>query len=242
MKDRYERQRLLREIGDRGQERLLSSSVTIIGCGALGCAQAQLLVRAGVGSLRVVDRDVVELGNLHRQIIFDEQDVAEGLPKAEAAAGKLRLMNRDVRIEPVVLDVNADNVRDVIGEPDLVLDATDNTETRYLMNEACVEKGTPWIYGGVLGTEGLMLPVLPGRGPCLRCLFPEAPPPGAVPTCESMGVINTAPVLVAALQATMAVRMLVGSPPEPRLTIVDLWAPEMRQIEIEREPSCVCCG
>ncbi|MFW6369378.1 MAG: ThiF family adenylyltransferase [Myxococcota bacterium] len=240
--DRYARQRALPQIGDEGQERLSASTVIIIGCGALGCAQAQLLARAGVGVLRLVDRDFVELSNLHRQLLFDEQDALRRRPKAEAAALHLEAANSDVVIEPLVRDVDASNVLEIIGHGDLVLDATDNVETRYLLNDACVSIDMPWVYGGAAGTQGLVMPVLPGSGPCLRCVFREPPPPGSLPTLEAGGVLNTGPALIAALQATVAQQILVGASLEPELLSVDLWQSRFRSISVRREPDCPCCG
>ncbi len=240
--DRYARQRVLPEIGDEGQERLLGARVVLIGCGALGCAQAQLLVRAGVGHLRIADRDIVELENLHRQVLFDEEDAERGRPKAEAAARRLRDASSEVTIEPLVKDVTARNILDVIDSADIVLDATDNVETRYLINDACLSSGLPWIYGGVVGTEGLVMPIVPERGPCLRCVFPEPPPPGTLPTCDVAGVLNTGPVIVASLQVTAAFRVLLGSPPDGHLLTVDPWRLSFRRIELSRQPDCPCCG
>ncbi len=233
---------MLPEIGHDGQERLLRSKALIIGSGGLGCAQAQLLVRAGLGSLVLVDSDVVEIENVHRQVLFDEEDAKLRRPKAEAAASKLRRVNSEVGIEPMVMKVTADNILELIEGIDVVLDATDNIETRYVINDACVLRNTPWVYGGISGTQGLVMPVLPQSGPCLRCLFPEPPPSSALPTVDVAGVVNTGPPLIGSLQVTAAFRILIGSPADPHLLSIDPWRSSFRRIEVSREPSCRCCA
>jgi molybdopterin/thiamine biosynthesis adenylyltransferase len=240
--ERYSRQTVLKEIGAAGQKRLLDSRVLVVGCGALGCTQAQLLARAGVGTLRLVDRDFVELSNLQRQLLFDEDDVASRLPKAEAAARKLRRVNSAIQIEGLVTDLTPRNALELVASSDIVLDATDNLETRYLLNDASVKLGKPWIYGGAVGSSGVLLPVVPGEGPCLRCLFGEPPPPGTLPTCDLLGVLNTAPALVATLQVTEALRLLLGEPARPRVVTADLWDLSVRRVEVARDPACRCCG
>lgn len=243
MDDRYARQRILPELGDAGQAKLQASAVLILGCGALGSAQAGLLARAGVGHLRLVDRDVLELNNLQRQVLYTEQDVADRLPKAIAARNRLAAINSEVRIVPQVRDAHPGNMVNLLEDMDLVLDGTDNFETRYLLNDACVKSKTPWIYGGVIGTSGMVMPVEPNKGPCLRCLFPEPPPPGSLPTCDTAGVLNTAPAAVAALQATEAFRLLTGQPrSEHHLTSLDLWSGALQRVQIQREADCPCCG
>lgn len=240
--DRYSRQRVLAEIGDSGQQKLLEATVLIVGCGALGSIQGELLTRAGVGRIRIADRDLLELNNLQRQFLFDEEDVAARLPKAEAAARKLRKINSSVMLEPLVVDVTPQNVESLIGDAALVLDATDNFETRYLVNDACVKLGKPWIYGGVIGTTGMTMAVNLGSGPCFRCLFPDAPEPGSLPTCETLGVLNTVPTLIAALQATAALRILVGEPAEAQLQLIDAWKGSHRAISVKRTADCPCCN
>jgi molybdopterin-synthase adenylyltransferase len=241
--DRYSRQRVLPEIGAEGQRRIQASVAVVIGCGALGCVQAQLLVRAGVGTLRIVDRDLVEEHNLHRQLLFDEEDARARLPKAVAAARRLAAVNSRADIRALVVDANADNVEELVSGADVVLDGTDNFETRYLLNDACVKHGTPWVYGGVVGTVGVAMTVLPGAGPCLRCLWLEAPEPGLLPTCETAGVLNTVPTLIAAWQATEALKLLVGVRPQGHgLLTVDLWEGSLQTLAVRREPTCPCCG
>src|SRR5258708_7657924 len=180
--ERYSRQVRFPALGEEGQRKLVGSRVTVCGCGALGTVLANHLVRAGVGRVRIVDRDFIETHNLQRQILFDEQDVADNLPKAEAAARKLRLINSQVAIEPVVTDIDHTNILDLVGDADLILDGTDNFETRYLINDAAVKLGKPWIFGGVIGSEGQTMTVVPGRTPCIRCLIQTTPPPGMTPT------------------------------------------------------------
>ncbi len=241
MADRYSRQTVLAEIGRAGQERLGASSVVVIGCGALGCAIAELLVRAGVGRVRVVDRDIVELDNLHRQLLFDERDVAARLPKAAAAADKLRAINSEVEVEAKVLDVAPHNILPLLHGVDLALDGTDNLETRYLLNDACLDRGRPWVYGGAVGTVGMTMNLMPG-GPCLRCLFPEPPPPGSLPTCETRGVLNTLPAMVATCQVTEAIKILTGADVSTDLVVLDPWEGSFRRVPVQRAADCPACG
>ena len=238
---RYERQMLLPELGEEGQRELLASRVVIVGCGALGSNLATLLVRAGVGYVRIVDRDLLETHNLHRQVLFDEDDL--GRSKAVAAARKLRRINSGVTVEEHHEEVNAANLEQYVSDVDVVLDGTDNFETRFLVNDACVKHGIPWVYGGVIGCTGMTMTVLPGSGPCLRCLFPDPPPPGVLPTTATHGVLNTAPALIADLQATEAIKLLVR-PEDLRVDLlsVDLWGRSFRSLEVERDPSCPTCG
>ena len=240
--ERYARQVALKEIGTEGQAKIRASSVLVVGSGALGCMQAQLLARAGVGRLRLVDRDFVEVVNLHRQTLFDEDDARMTLPKAEAASRRLRKANSDVQVEAVVADVTARNIEALLDGVDVALDATDNFETRYLVNDACVKLGKPWVHGGAMGVSGNLMTIRPGVGPCLRCLFPKPPPPGSLPGCHIVGVLNTAPAIVASLQVTEALRLLVGDAPATcHLTAIDLWDPRLQRVEVKRDPDCICC-
>lgn len=241
--DRYARQRVLPQIGADGQQKILRSSVLLVGCGALGSVQATLLARAGIGKLRIVDRDIVEENNLQRQLLFDEDDARLGLPKAVAAVRKLRRINSTIALEAVVADLTSRNIEELMAGTLLVMDGTDNFETRYLINDACVKHGRPWVYGGVIGTSGMTLAVLPKRGPCLRCTVPIPPPPASLPTCETAGVLSTASCTVASFQVTKALRIVVdGHPEEPRLEVLDPWRGEFRSLHVTREPSCCCCG
>jgi len=241
--NRYARQQVLPEIGTDGQARLKQARVLIVGCGALGCFQSELLARAGVGFMRVVDRDVVEKSNLARQILFDEGDADAHAAKADAAGRRLRAVNSSIVVETLAADVTARNIEALLDGVDIVLDGTDNFETRYLVNDACVKHGKPWVYGGVLGTSGMSMLVRPGEGPCLRCLIPDAPQPGSFPTCDTAGVLNTAVAVVASLQATAAIRRLVGPvPPECFLTSLDVWNGSFHTFEVKREEACPCCS
>ena len=240
--DRYARQRLLEVFGSDGQDRLAAGTALVVGCGALGSNLASLLARAGVGTLRLVDRDLLDVTNLHRQVLYDEADVAQGLPKAVAAARRLRAINSDVTVHDVVADVSPRTLAPLLEGVDLVLDGTDNFETRYLINDACVSRGVPWVYGGVVGTVGMTLTVLPGEGPCLRCVFPEPPPAGSLPTCDTVGVLNTGPALVAALQATEAIKLWVDrGAVDTKLRHVDLWDGSLRALEVLRADDCPTC-
>ncbi len=174
---RYSRQMLFSQIGESGQKQIQDSSVLIVGCGALGTVSANHLVRAGVGRVKIVDRDYVELENLQRQILFDEEDARSSLPKAVAAVDKLKKVNSDILIEPFVLDVNPKNVESLVNAVDLVLDGTDNMETRFLINDACIKNGVPWIYAGVVGSEGMTMDIIPGKTACFRCLIQSPPLP-----------------------------------------------------------------
>jgi molybdopterin/thiamine biosynthesis adenylyltransferase len=214
----------------------------VVGCGALGSTIASTLVRAGVGSIRIVDRDIIELHNLQRQVLFDEDDVAAGLPKAKAAELKLRRINSDVKIEGLVADVTPRNIESLMADVSLVLDATDNFESRYLINDAAVKHGKPWIYGGVIGMTGMTMNILPGEGPCLRCVFPTAPLSGSLPTCETAGVLNTAPAVIASIQATEALKILCGGQPSSQMVYIDMWKQSFRQMSVTRNADCPACG
>src|SRR5437588_1113080 len=208
--ERYSRQVRFPGIGQDGQRKLLDSKVTLVGCGALGTVLANALVRAGVGYLRLIDRDFIETNNLQRQILFDEDDIAANLPKAEAAARKLRRINSGVTVEPVVVDVDRTNIVELTGDADLILDGSDNFEVRYIINDAAVKLGKPWVYGGCIGSYGQSLTILPGETPCLRCVFEAAPNPGEAGTCETAGVLGPIVNIVASFQATEALKILTG--------------------------------
>jgi molybdopterin/thiamine biosynthesis adenylyltransferase len=244
MEDRYSRQVLFPPLGAAGQQRIRGSHAVVVGCGALGCVQAMLLVRAGVGRLTLIDRDYVERSNLQRQILFDESDAAEALPKAIAAARRLAAINSEVEIRPAVEDLDARNVDDLLGASDVILDATDNFETRYLINDWAVRQAAPWIYGAAVGSYGISMPVLPGRGACFRCIYPT-PPSGDQPTCETAGVLNPVTTVVGAWQAASAMKILSGAAAELELRIVtmDVWTGAIRSIvQPVRDPACPCCG
>ncbi len=210
------------------------SRVFLCGCGALGTVVADSLVRAGVGFLRIVDRDFVETSNLQRQVLFDEADVASGMPKAIAAAEKLRRINSEVEVEPVVADVDFRNVRDFAGDVDLIVDGTDNFEVRFLLNDAALELGKPWIYAGVVGSHGQTMTILPGETACLRCLVTDVPEPGAAETCDTAGVLGPAVNVIASLEVVAALKLLSGQRDkiDPVLTVVDVWDGTLRRMNL----------
>ena len=240
---RYSRQTLLSEIGQEGQHKLLSSTVVVVGCGALGTAIASGLTRAGVGRIKIVDRDYVELSNLQRQVLFDEEDLVAGLPKAVAAAEKLRRVNSDVVIEALVTDLDAFNVEQIFSDADVVVDGTDTFEARFLINDACIKHGLPWVYGAVIATYGVTMSVVPRRTACLRCLLRDQPPPGTVPTCDTAGVLGAVAGVIAALEVTQALKLLLDSGQEyqNRLTHVDVWTGEWFQGDVGRDSECPAC-
>jgi adenylyltransferase/sulfurtransferase len=225
MSDRYSRQEIFFPHGEADQLRLGQARVALVGCGALGTVIAGLLVRAGVGFLRIVDRDFLETNNLQRQTLFDEPDVEAALPKAVAAAQKLRRVNSEVEIEAQAVDLNPDNARRLLDDVGLVMDGTDNFETRYLVNDACLRSGTPWVYSAIVAGYGVTMNVRPGRTPCLRCIFPQAGPPGTAPTCETAGVIGPIGGVIGSLAAAEALKLLIGAEDKPRagLLWVDVW-------------------
>jgi adenylyltransferase/sulfurtransferase len=242
--DRYSRQIRFREIGEEGQRRLAQARVAIVGCGALGGAQAELLARAGVGFLRLIDRDYVEWSNLQRQSLYDEKDAEQFLPKAAAAAARLRAINSSIVIEPAITDLTAATVDDLFENIDLVMDGTDNFDTRYLINDYALCHNIPWIYGAALGSYGIKMPVVPGKTCCLRCMLPE-PPAGAHETCETVGVLGSITTIIAALQVADALMILTGHVEQlsRQLTIVDVWAGDMMQApQPQPNPDCPACG
>jgi len=243
--DRYSRQMILPGWGGRaGQARLAARTAVVVGCGALGSHVAAHLARAGVGRLVLADRDFVEWHNLPRQALYGEADAAEGVPKAVAAARRLRQLNSQVKIEEQVVDVNADTVESLVAGADVVLDGADNFEVRYLVNEACVKHGIPWVYGGVLGTYGLSAAILPGETPCLRCLLGPLPPPGAVPTCETAGVLGPAVAIIAALEATEGLKILLDRREDllHSLVMADVWSGDFERAQTQKgQAACPVC-
>ena len=250
---RYAKQILVAPIGAEGQARIRQASAVVVGLGALGTVIADNLCRAGVGRLRLVDRDYVEWSNLQRQTLFDEEDAERRLPKAVAAAEKLRRINGEVELEPLIADVHADNVLDLLGlnstgdgdkSVAVVLDGTDNLETRFLLNDACVKTGTPWVYGGALGTTGSTMAIVPGKTPCLRCLIADLPPPGAMLSCDTEGVLAAVTGVIGSLESAAALRILVGADVQvpARLLTVDVWERDLQAVEVERRPDCPTCG
>jgi molybdopterin/thiamine biosynthesis adenylyltransferase len=244
--ERYSRQMRFPGMGEAGQKRLLDSHVTLCGCGALGTVLANALVRAGVGHLRVIDRDFIETNNLQRQVLFDEHDVAENLPKAEAAARKLGAINSSIHVEPVVTDIDRTNILELTRDADLILDGTDNFEIRYLINDVAVKLNKPWIYGGCIGSHGQTMTILPSQTPCLRCVFEAAPNPGEAGTCETAGVLSPIVNIVASFQVAEALKVLTGQKEKinRELIYIDVWDNIQRRIKIAPllgKVDCPCC-
>ena len=237
--DRYLRQTILPEIGAEGQRKLSAATVAVIGLGALGTVSAGLLARAGVGHLRLVDRDVVELTNLQRQVLFAESDV--DLPKAEVAARKLQAVNSSVEIEGIAKDVHAANIESLLDGADVVVDGADNMELRFLLNEVAVKRGLPWVYGGAIATNGMAMAILPGTTACFRCFLPQMPAPGSLPTCDTAGILNTVSSVVGSLQAAEAMKLLLGRAPSGELLVFDGWTNELQKLRVARRTDCPAC-
>jgi molybdopterin/thiamine biosynthesis adenylyltransferase len=245
MNERYSRQILFPAIGKAGQEKLLASSVLLIGCGALGASHAEMLARAGVGKLTIVDRDFVELTNLQRQTLFKESDAAERLPKAIAAQKRIAEINSEIEIDPIIADVNNSNVESLIAGHDLIIDGTDNFQVRYLLNDACVKHEIPWIYGAAVSSYGTSMTILPGKTPCLSCIFEEMPDAGSSPTCDTAGVIMPIIASISAVQVSEALKILVGRLDDLHRSIlqIDIWQNDWRKIKLSGpNPDCKTCG
>ena len=241
---RYSRQTVLPQIGREGQERLRAATVAILGVGALGSSMAEMLTRAGVGTLRLADRDYLELHNLQRQSLYTEADIESGLPKAVAAARHLAEINSEVRADTWVVDITPENVLELIEGASVVLDGTDNLQTRYLLNDACLSTNIRWVYSGVVGVCGVSLTIEPGESACLQCLYPGAPPPGSTDTCDVAGVLGPAAHVMAAVAAAEAIKLIVGVGGEAArgLLVADLWAGSFDRIEVPRNPDCPACA
>lgn len=241
---RYIRQSRFGPIGESGQARIEAAKVLICGCGALGSVIAERLARAGVGTLRLVDRDWVELSNLQRQTLFTEADAAEAQPKAVAAAAALSKINSSIAVESLVEDISYQNIEALAAGCDLILDGTDNFETRFLINDYCVQRGIPWVHGGCLGASGQVLSILPGTTACFRCLVPELPPREAVETCDSAGILGSAIGLIACWQVAEALKILSGHQAAIRgdLIVLDSWNTECRVVALDRRADCEACG
>jgi len=240
---RYSRQMLVPQIGRKGQERLAAARVGVMGCGALGSVVASHLVRCGVGFVRLIDKDGPEIHNLHRQILYTERDVALGTPKVEAAAAFLQAANSEVVVEPVVEVISSETLPRLAADLDLVVDGTDNFPTRFAINEYAVSRGMPWVYGGVITTTGMCMTIVPGQGPCLRCLVRELPPPEQAPTAAVAGVLSTIVGVIGSIEANEAIKLIVD--PAARscvLVAVDVWDLVFERLEIPRDPTCPCCG
>ncbi|MCH7704640.1 MAG: ThiF family adenylyltransferase [Planctomycetes bacterium] len=243
---RYSRQVLYEKFGLDGQRKLSKARAVLIGCGALGTVLAQTLVRAGLGFLRICDRDFIELNNLQRQVLFDESDIKDHLPKAEAAARRLRRINSDVTVEAAVVDVTPENIETLAQGADIILDGTDNFETRFLINDLAVETKRPWVYGAVVGATGMCMPIIPGKTPCLRCVFDQIPPPHMNPTCDTAGVLGPAVQMVAAFQAMEVMKILIGRTDDVirRLINIDAWSGRITHLNVQAaadQGDCVCC-
>jgi adenylyltransferase/sulfurtransferase len=244
--DRYSRQIRFAPIGAEGQLKIGKARIALIGAGALGTVSAELLVRAGAGFLRIIDRDFVELSNLQRQALYDEDDVRDNLPKAVAAAAKLKRINSSVQIEPIVDDVNPATVEEYIKDVDLVLDALDNFETRFVINDACTRHARPWIYSSAVGSYGLVMTIVPGKSPCLRCMIGNLPAPGSSPTCETAGVISPITHIIASIQIAEAVKWVIGNgePNNPELITYDVWTHRFHRTTLNTDvmKSCPVCA
>lgn len=244
--DRYHRQILLPQIGQSGQDRLHASRVLLVGCGALGSNIAEQLARAGVGHLRIADRDIVELTNLQRQVLFDESDSKEGLPKAAAAAQRIGRINSSIAVEPRVIDVDSGNIESLVEGADLIIDGTDNIATRYLLNDVSIKLGKPWIYGACVGTEGRVMTIVPGQTACLRCVFPKPPDASEIATCDTAGVLGPVAAVVASMQSLAAIKLLSGcaSAVAAELLTFDLWRNRIHSVSLAdaRRPDCPTCA
>ena len=241
---RYARQIRYPPIGESGQQKLRDSRVLIVGCGALGSVIANTLARAGVGNLRIVDRDFLEKSNLQRQVLYDEEDVKSGLPKSIAAANKLRRINSEITIEPFVADVDASNIESFCNDVDVILDGSDNFEIRFLLNDASVKLDIPWVYGGCLGADGQTMTILPGQTACLNCLMLDGPPPpGTTPTCDSFGILSPIINVIASMQSNEAIKIVSGNQRaiSRKLNVIALWDNEFRQLDISKLREQVDC-
>src|ERR1051325_2732806 len=260
-KNRYRRQTFLSSMGEQGQERLNHSRVLLVGWGALGTVLAELLSRAGVGHLTIADRDLVEPSNLQRQTLFDESQAKSNVPKAIAAAERLCQINSSITVDPHVIDVHSGNIESLVfggrppansaqpaggNTPHLILDGTDNAETRYLLNDLAIKHKIPWIYGACVGSEGRVMPIIPGRSPCLQCIFPQAPAPGDLATCDTSGVLGPAAACVGSFQAAMAIKLLIGRVDAiaDELITLDLWSNRTKSVSLShaRRADCPLCG
>ncbi len=232
--ERYSRQILFQHIGDDRQKLLMDSTAVVIGCGALGTISSSYLVRAGIGQIRIIDRDFIEENNLQRQILFDENDISENLPKAIAAQRKLQEINSRVKVEGIVTDANYSNIDELTKDADIIIDGTDNFETRFLVNDFCVKNSVPWVYGACIGSRGMVMNIMPSKTPCLRCVFETMPQIGSFPTCDTAGVIGPIAGIIASFQVTEAIKILTGdyASVNKNLLEIDVWDTNFRQIDI----------
>jgi adenylyltransferase/sulfurtransferase len=237
---RYARQIILNEIGEDGQKKLNATRALVVGCGALGSAISDHLARAGVGFIRIVDRDIVEIENLQRQILFNEDDI--GVPKAQAAYEKLKKINSKIEVEGIVKDLNPISYEQIVKDIDIILDGTDNMQTRYLINDISIKNEIPWVYGGAVSTYGMTMNIAPKKTPCLACAFPYMPKAGSLPTCDTAGVLNTIPSIIASIQATEAIKIILNKKYSKDLLVYDVWNHDFKLIKIKRNQECSSCG
>jgi len=245
MNERYSRQILFPQIGSTGQQKLLDARVLLVGCGALGASHAEMLARAGVGKLRIVDRDFVEFTNLQRQTLYKERDAAERLPKAAAAKARIAEINSEIEVEAVIADVNNSNIERLLLDCDVVLDGTDNFQVRYLVNDACVKHTKTWVYGAAVSSYGTTMTIIPGKTPCLRCIFEEMPDAGSSPTCDTAGVIMPIIASISAVQVAETIKLITGRTGDLHGSLMqfDLWQNDWRKIKLSKPNSkCRACG
>jgi len=246
MSERYARQVLFYGIGNTGQKILMEKTAVLVGCGALGCTSANLLVRSGIKCLKIIDRDYIEESNLQRQSLFDEEDINKNLPKAVAAQKKLQKVNSQIQVEAIVVDLNPSNIETVLENTDVVIDGTDNFETRFLINDYCVKHGIPWIYGACIGSMGLTMNIVPPKTPCLRCVLDTIPPFGTTETCDTTGIIAPIASMIASIQAAEALKILTGNYDalSKGLLKIDLWRNEIKILhtdDIREKSDCITC-
>ena len=240
--DRYSRQVIFPPIGEEGQRRLSDSFVAVIGCGGLGTMIASTLVRAGIGRTRIIDRDRIECHNLQRQVLFSEEDIHNGLPKAVAAERFLRKVNSSVEVEGIVADVDRASIEGLVAGADVIMDGMDNFEGRFLVNDVSLKHGIPWVYGSAVGSCGMTMSIIPGKTPCFRCLTGSQPPPGMPGTCDTAGIVGAAPSVIGALQSAQAIRILIGEDVSPQyLTLVDVWLGDFRRLRTGYRKDCPGC-
>lgn len=244
MQTRYSRQILFTPIGEQGQKKLQQATISVVGCGALGSVAAEMLTRAGVGRIILIDRDFVEESNLQRQSLYTEKNARESIPKALAARVALRALNSRITIDAHVEDLTGDNIELLCAESDVIVDGTDNFETRYLVNDFSMKSGVPWVYGACLGSQGVSFVFRPGQTPCLQCLFGDPPQPGSIETCDTVGIVAPAVHLVTAFQVTQVFKLLTGSMVRPQILEVDLWEDRWRLLPVHQKADgeCDCCG
>lgn len=244
--DRYSRQILFQPLGVEGQKRLSGSCALVVGCGATGSASSSMLARAGVGRLKIVDRDFLEETNLQRQSLFNEDDLKTGLPKATLAEKTLSLINSSIKVEGIAADLNPSNIETLATGADVIIDGTDNFETRFLINDYAVKTRTPWVYAACIGSEGMLMNIIPGENPCLRCLLDKSPPAGAVPTCETAGILGPTAQLIGAVQASEAIKILAGRTESlmKDLLKIDTWTWTLQRLDVSdaRQEDCPACG